>query len=135
MTKIKMKDIPHWKAYNMQKNMAINRGIEWDLTFEQWKQWWGDDIVNRGKGPGKLVMGRIDTSEPYTWNNLNKVSHAENCIRSTKGVPTKKSRPCRTPLGEFISVAEAARAHGHMNSVTINRRLLFNQPGYEYLDV
>ena len=132
--KQKRKDIPYWREYNMQKNMATSRGIDWKLTFERWKEWWGDDIDKRGRHPGDLVMGRIDTTKPYAIDNLIKLTHAENVQRATRGVPTAKTRPCRTPLGDFVSVAEASRAHGHANPTTINRRLLRGDEGFKYLD-
>ena len=129
-----MKDVPHWSAYQMQKAMAKRRNIVWDLTFETWKEWWGDDINRRGRHPEDLVMGRKDATKPYTLDNLLKITHSENTSRSVKGVVTAKTRRCKTPLGEFISAAAASRAHGHANSTAINRKLLGNVEGYEYLD-
>jgi|694.fasta_scaffold83810_4 hypothetical protein len=134
MTKPKMKDVPYWTQYQMQRAMARKRNIEWHLTFAQWLEWWGDDIEYRGKHPTDLVMGRIDTNKPYQLDNLLKTTHADNISRSVRGVVTKKTRPCRTPIGDFVSVAEAARAYGHANATTVNRRLLNGHEGYEYLD-
>jgi hypothetical protein len=134
MSKTKRKDIPFWTEYQMQKAMSKKRNIQWDLTFEQWLDWWGSDIEFRGRKPEDLVMGRIDLTKPYRLDNLLKISHSENTSRSVRGITTNKTRACRTPLGDFVSVADAGRAHGHKNPTTVNRRLLDGHEGYEYLD-
>ena len=132
--KTKRKDVPYWTQYQMQKGMAKKRGIEWNLHYEQWIEWWGSDIEFRGRKPEDLVMGRIDATKPYQLDNLLKITHSENTSRSVRGITTNKTRACRTPLGDFVSVADAGRAHGHKNPTTVNRRLLDGHEGYEYLD-
>jgi hypothetical protein len=59
-------------AYSTQRNNALARGIEWELTFEEWLAWWGDDLVRRGSGHDKLQMQRIADSGSYSLGNIRK---------------------------------------------------------------
>ena len=44
----------------MQRYHAKLRNIDWELSFEDWMNWWGDDLEKRGcKNPNDLVkIGR-----------------------------------------------------------------------------
>lgn len=64
--------------YHATKSDAKRRGIEWQFTFESWLDWWGSDIVNRGPGPGQLVMARTGDIGPYHPSNVRKATTAEN---------------------------------------------------------
>ena len=64
--------------YMSQKHMATIRNIEWQFTYESWLEWWGSDIVNRGRGQGKLCMARLGDTGPYHPNNVRKLTHQEN---------------------------------------------------------
>jgi hypothetical protein len=59
-------------AYNVQKRNAALRGIAWEITFEEWLAWWGDDIGRRGRGECDLQMQRIADSGPYKLGNIKK---------------------------------------------------------------
>ena len=65
---------PYWN----QKSTARARGIEFNLTFDQWKDWWGEDIDKRGIGEGKLVMARFNDEGAYELGNIKKISSCEN---------------------------------------------------------
>ena len=60
------------RAFFSQKAGAKDRGVGWELTFDQWLQWWGDDLPNRGHGHDKLQMQRIADSGPYSLENIRK---------------------------------------------------------------
>ena len=68
-----------------QRTGARNRGIDWHFTFEEWLEWWGDDIANRGNKSGQLVMARIGDQGPYHPNNVRKITsnenHKESCAK------------------------------------------------------
>lgn len=66
--------------YVDQKNTAKQRGVEWRLTYEEWRSWWGKDFAKRGKGVGKLVMARHDDCGPYAIGNIYKATFSANCI-------------------------------------------------------
>ena len=73
-------------AYSSQRNRAVNvRGIDWQFTFETWLAWWGEDIVNRGRGKGKLVQARIGDTGPYSPDNCVKLTMEQNIIDGNLG--------------------------------------------------
>lgn len=75
-------------AYAQQKANAKRRGIAWELTYDQWRAWWGDDIDKRGSGKGDLQMQRFGDSGPYALHNVRKGTPAQNsatwgrCVRN-----------------------------------------------------
>ena len=81
----------HWQesnpkrcAYAFQKNQAKQRGIEFLLTFEEWRDWWGNDFANRGCAKGKLVMARRGDEGPYKLGNIKKITCSENSVESNR---------------------------------------------------
>lgn len=54
----------------MQKTSAKNRNIDWQFTFKEWSDWWGNDIQYRGCKKGQLVMARKGDTGPYHPNNV-----------------------------------------------------------------
>lgn len=60
------------RKFASQKNGAKNRGIEWKLTFDEWVEWWGDDIHLRGQGACKLQMQRYGDTGAYEIGNIKK---------------------------------------------------------------
>ena len=66
--------------YSAQKNGARRRGIEWKFTFEQWLEWWGEDLDHRGCARDKLQMQRKLDRGAY---------EPGNCV---KGYPKDNSR-------------------------------------------
>ena len=65
-------------AYLSQKSNAKRRGIEFHLTFEQWMEFWGDDLARRGPGRYELGMQRPCDSGPYAVGNIRKGTPADN---------------------------------------------------------
>jgi hypothetical protein len=80
MTTVKQK-------YNTQKAGAINRGIDWQFTYETWLEWWGEDIVNRGHKSGQLVMARHKDTGPYHPDNVRKATCNENSSEGNLNIP------------------------------------------------
>jgi len=64
--------------YNSQKCSANQRNIDWYFTYESWIEWWGDDIVNRGRNSGQLVMARNGDTGAYHPDNVYKATTKEN---------------------------------------------------------
>ena len=64
--------------FHSQKNKAKRRGIGWELTYEQWRHWWGDDLAKRGQGKDDLQMQRPADSGPYALWNIRKGRPVEN---------------------------------------------------------
>jgi hypothetical protein len=65
-------------AYRSQKCSAKQRDIEWHFTFESWLEWWGTDIINRGRKQGQLVMARYKDQGPYHPDNVYKATTKQN---------------------------------------------------------
>lgn len=66
------------RAFLQQRAGAKQRGIGWELTFEQWLAWWGDDLSNRGSRPWNLQMQRVADSGPYALGNIRKGTPQQN---------------------------------------------------------
>ena len=66
------------KKYEQQKRSAASRGIEWGLTFEQWLDWWGEDLDRRGVGTSNLQMQRPADRGPYAIGNIRKGTPRDN---------------------------------------------------------
>jgi hypothetical protein len=73
--------------YGTQRRGALQRGIDWHFTYDTWKEWWGDDIVNRGHKTGQLVMARYKDQGPYHPDNVRKATCNENSSEGNKGIP------------------------------------------------
>lgn len=73
--------------YHVQRLRAIDRKIDWHFTYESWIDWWGEDIVNRGKRKGQLVMARYGDQGPYHPDNVRKITTGENVTEAHGGKP------------------------------------------------
>ena len=70
------------EKYMQQRRHCRNRGIEFHFTYESWLAWWGEDIVNRGRSRGQLVMARTGDIGPYHPDNVRKATCSENIKES-----------------------------------------------------
>lgn len=66
------------QRYAQQKRGAGQRGIEFKLTFEQWLEWWGEDLDRRGSGKESLQMQRFHDKGAYELGNIKKGYPREN---------------------------------------------------------
>jgi hypothetical protein len=80
----------HYIVFNNQRQNAIKRGISFEFTYDTWVDWWGADIVNRGKGKGKLCMARKGDTGPYHPDNVFKLEFELNVSQAQKGRPSHK---------------------------------------------
>lgn len=96
-----------WGKFRTQKSQAKRRGIEWNFTFEQWIEWWGEDFDRRGRGPNDLVMARFGDTGPYSPENVRKATVAENHSEANLGrIPSEETR---TKMSVAASSWRAAR--------------------------
>ena len=56
--------------FSIQRSNALKRGIQWELTFEQWLTAWGDKLEKRGTGRNNYVMARYGDAGPYAAGNV-----------------------------------------------------------------
>lgn len=78
MGRHKLADTPYRMKFDNQRQNAKRRGIPFNFTYETWREWWGDDIVNRDKGKDKLVMARKNDIGPYDPDNVVKMLNQDN---------------------------------------------------------
>ena len=71
---------PEQKKYTDQKSKAKHRGIEFNLTFEEWWNIWQQSGKwdQRGIGKGQYVMSRIADKGPYEVGNVKIQTAADN---------------------------------------------------------
>lgn len=102
----------YYKAFKDQRAKAIKeRGIEWHFTFDEWLDWWGDDIVNRGREKGKLVMARYNDTGPYHPDNVKKITVSENAREGHTHSPRDLRKPFVAEGKEYPSLNEAAKSY------------------------
>lgn len=60
------------EAYKNQVRSSRKRGIDFLLTFEEWREWWliDDRWSNRGRCAGQFVMARKGDAGPYSIDNI-----------------------------------------------------------------
>lgn len=69
---------PKRYAFLGQRHTSKQRGVKFDLTFEEWKEFWGEDFWKRGKEPSDLVMARHGDKGAYELDNIYKTTGKEN---------------------------------------------------------
>jgi hypothetical protein len=125
-------------AYSNHKRSAKKRGIPFLFTFVQWSEWWLTDNrwLRRGRKAGQLQMGRKGNGGPYSPDNVEcatkeqkqksqlvmnplsalsperRAEAAKKAGLARRGEKHWRARPVVTPLGTFVTVTAAARAHG-----------------------
>ena len=70
--------------FNQQKYHAARRNIPFNLTFNEWSDWWetnlGPDwLTKRGRGKGKFCMIRIGDAGDYSIGNIKCGTFEQNC--------------------------------------------------------
>lgn len=67
-------------VYSMKKSDAKRRGIDFNWTFEQFKQFCKDTgyMEKKGKGPDDYVIDRIRAWEGYQPDNVQLLTQKEN---------------------------------------------------------
>jgi len=98
-----MRNLRH--AFNSQKQRAKERGIAWDLSFDEWSTIWGDKIVNRGRRRDQLCMARLGDAGPYAVGNVKIVTTAEN-NRERKWTAAQRQSAADKTRDRFSHVAQ-----------------------------
>jgi len=69
---------PYNNQYHNHKARSKRRGIDFQFSYDEWMAWWGNDIINRGRNAGQLVMARTNDTGPYHPNNVYKTTVEQN---------------------------------------------------------
>lgn len=61
-----------YAKYISQRNSAIRRNLEWNLTFDEWLHWWKSTgkYDKRGRKGHEYCMCRFGDKGPYSLNNI-----------------------------------------------------------------
>jgi hypothetical protein len=89
--------------YHIQKRGAKRRGIEWQLTFEEWIDWWGNDIHKRGAGFDKLQMQRVADKGPYALGNIRKGYPLDNARTFSAACQNRKAEKIARERQELMA--------------------------------
>ncbi|CAB3784412.1 hypothetical protein LMG28138_01804 [Pararobbsia alpina] len=65
-------------AFKSQRNNAKERGIEWDMTFDEWWTIWEPYFHMRGRGTNDLCMARTGDMGSYKVGNVYLTTHLGN---------------------------------------------------------
>ncbi len=65
-------------AYLGQRHTSNQRGVEFNLTFEQFRDFWGDDFPLRGNYSEDMQMCRYGDKGAYELGNIYKATKIEN---------------------------------------------------------
>jgi hypothetical protein len=76
--------------FSNQRSGSKSRGIAWELTFDEWLAWWGDDLGRRGSRPGDLQMCRNGDAGSYALGNIYKGTAQEN-MRTAGNLKRKRN--------------------------------------------
>ena len=77
------------RCFLQQRSNARLRGIEWHLTFCEWRDWWlaSGHLHERGRHRGEWVMARPGDVGAYTLGNIQ-------CMRAEDNVKERNVRRC-----------------------------------------
>ena len=126
-------ELKYWRGiYIQHRAQCGQRGIGFDLTFEEWLDVWTASglIKERGRTRNGAVMGRKDKTGAFTVDNV-EITRAWKNMASRDFTSNRKR--IVTPAGEFDSVKEASEYYG-VTPGAISQRLTAKKPGYGYLD-
>jgi len=78
---------PHIKKYGGQKIKAKRRGVDWQLTFQEWYDWWQatGHYEERGRGREQYCMCRYGDTGPYSLSNIFCQTSAQNVSDAKAG--------------------------------------------------
>jgi len=125
--------------YREHRKGAVRRNIPFNLTFEEWDQWWLSNGVDRNiprkNDANILCMCRNGDQGSYDLNNIYCATKRQNTIDGHKNNPNITGRyrkKIQTPFGIFQSKIEAAKSI-NIHTTTISTRLKTRPKEYYYL--
>lgn len=71
-------------AYNSQKCSAKKRGIDFQLSYDEWKSIWDASGKPRGRGKDFYCMARHNDTGPYALWNVSIITNSENLSLGNK---------------------------------------------------
>ena len=83
--------------YNAQKGLAKTRGIDFDLSFDEWKDIWDGNFHRRGVGKDKLGMLRTRDEGGYSIGNVRLGTPKENMQEAAVANSVSKAQFTKSP--------------------------------------
>jgi hypothetical protein len=112
------------RRYYRQKYGAKARGIGWQLTFEQWLDWWGEDLDRRGTHYNSLGMCRFGDVGPYALDNIYKGTPRQNGHTRSKSICHNRSVAAQRVIEASRSACEPIAKDDHLDFMTEDEREL-----------
>ena len=102
------------KIFWSRRDRAYSRGIDWQLTFDEWYNWYlshGVDMDQRRTHSAMILcMCRYNDQGPYSLSNIYCATNSQNMKDShTQGGSVKLKRSIQTPYGVFTGINHAMR--------------------------
>jgi len=69
---------PKRYAWLGQRHTSSQRNIDFNLTFEQFVEFWGVDFSKRGRKMVQMCMARYEDKGAYEMGNIYKTTNADN---------------------------------------------------------
>ena len=90
-------DVELRAAFRCSKAAARHDGIDWQLTFDEFYEWWTqeDRWSRRGRTAGRISMARLDARGPFALHNLVEIERAD--IDPVMAPPPRKASPNTSP--------------------------------------
>lgn len=142
------------RAYRAQIDNSRRRGIEFNFSYREWLDFWGDDLKDRGKCKGQLVMARKGDRGPYSIENVyivtGEANRAEISLEKRKAaakqawtgdrtshLENKAKHPRNRAVAhhgeQYVSAAEASRNTGN-KARTVNEWCRRGRYGWAFVD-
>ena len=71
----------HYGKWHRARAQARHRGIDWQLTFDQWLAIWGDQLDSVGRANTDLCLARTDQDLGWVQGNVSVTTRKEHCRR------------------------------------------------------
>lgn len=109
---------PEREVFRDVKKSAKKRGIEFNLSFDQFMEFDKQTgfTASRGKGKEDLVIDRIDPKRGYEFDNIRALTYVENCRRRLNGI-TDPAQPIAAALAELEGHGIWQRERGKANAI------------------
>ena len=102
-----------WRTRQKQMRIPI------DLILTEFREWWENTghLDCRGHDYDQYCMSRIDHTLPYSTDNIECITNKD----ATRKISIRRGRKVFTPLGNFLTLEDAAKAH-NIRRLTVRAR-------------
>ena len=99
--------------FGYQRRSAKGRGIDFELTYEEWLDiWMSSGFAHlRGKGTGTYCMARHNDIGPYAVGNVSIITFEQNVIDGNKDTAKPKNLPEHAEWRKKLSIANKGKPH------------------------